>query len=251
MPTRSLSIIFLLLLAILLIVASILVTSSRSQEIFDPIPTNDETFAGPSESYVTTGSSSALTNERVLTNTPSVTWDTSTPGQVKATASVTVGDGDKGDITVSSSGTVWTITKPTSFQFGTTTTNSTTTPATITGFTIPVTSGNNLTAHCKVITDADAATTGVQITFAGPTATRNSMRRRSCTSSTSTTNFFSNSYGADNRTASGGTDRCVEEWDFFVQNATNGTDITATVDSEVDTAAVNVYEESECEYRTW
>lgn len=149
-----------------------------------------------------------------------------------------------GDGSDSSGGGSWT-----SFQFGSTTNTSGTTPTTITGFTIPIDSSDNLIARCMVVTDAAAATTGVQITFAGPTATRITRLRQSC-SSTSAANFnWATTFGADNRTASAGTTRCLEEWTFNVENATNGTDITAQLDSEVDTSAVNVFAESWCEYQ--
>lgn len=146
-----------------------------------------------------------------------------------------------------SAGGGWTF-----FTFGSTTTNSTTTPTTVTGFTIPVTTSDNIRAKCSVVTDAAAATTGVQITFAGPTSTRASVERVSCSSATAIVSAsISGGFGADNRTASGGTNTCIEEWDIIVNNATNGTDITAQVDSEVASSAVNVYSESYCQWMTF
>ena len=50
--------------------------------------------------YITAASDPTLTNERVLTNTATITWDFSTPGQAKANASVSGGGGN-----VSNSGT--------------------------------------------------------------------------------------------------------------------------------------------------
>lgn len=140
-------------------------------------------------------------------------------------------------------GSAWT-----SFRFGTTTTNSTTTPATITGFTIPIDIGDNLIARCFVVTTAAATTTGVQVTFAGPTATAITRLRKSCSSTTAAVFNWATGFGSDGRTASAGTTRCLEEWTFNVNNATNGTDITAQVDSEVSASAVNVFTESWCEY---
>ena len=64
--------------------------------------------------YITGSTDATLSNERVLTNTATVVWDFSTPGQAKATATGGGGgslppDGTYTDIAVTSSGTVWTI----------------------------------------------------------------------------------------------------------------------------------------------
>ena len=54
--------------------------------------------APPSAEYITSSPNAGLTAERVLTNTPSITWDFTTPGQAKANSSAGGGN-------VSSSGT--------------------------------------------------------------------------------------------------------------------------------------------------
>lgn len=59
--------------------------------------------------YLVKTADAGLSAERVVTDTATVTWDWATPGQVKANASATVADGDKGDVVVSSTGTVWTL----------------------------------------------------------------------------------------------------------------------------------------------
>jgi len=64
--------------------------------------------------YVVAALDGTLTNERVLTNTATVIWDFTTPGQVKATATGGGGgslppDGTYTDIAVSGSGTIWTV----------------------------------------------------------------------------------------------------------------------------------------------
>lgn len=160
--------------------------------------------------------------------------------------STPIPDSCVGDGSDAGGGGGWTF-----FTFGSTSTNSTTTPTTITGFTIPVTTSDNIRAKCSVITDAAAATTGVQITFAGPTATRATLERVSCSSTTAIVSASFNGFSADNRTASGGTTRCTEEWDINIFGASNGTDVTAQVDSEIATSAVNVFEESYCQWMTY
>lgn len=139
----------------------------------------------------------------------------------------------------------------TTVNFGTTTSNSTTTPTTITGFTIPVTSGQNVRVRCRVVTDAAATTTGVQITFAGPTASQISVERRSCSSVTAIVSASMNSFTADNRTASGGTTRCTEGWHITAFGTSSSTSITGSLDSEVGSSQVRVFEESYCEYTTF
>lgn len=141
------------------------------------------------------------------------------------------------------SGTSWTFA-----AFGSTTTASTTTNVTIAGFSIPAHAGTNLHVKCIVITGAAATTTGVQVTFAGPAATRISVTRMSCSSATATVNAIFNAFGLDARTASAGTTRCSEWWDLHLFNVTAGANITAQVKSEVAASAVNVYAESYCEY---
>jgi hypothetical protein len=61
------------------------------------------------EPIVTFGASANMSNERVLSNGTGTTVDIGTAGQIQIDIDTPLTDGDKGDITVATNGTVWTV----------------------------------------------------------------------------------------------------------------------------------------------
>jgi hypothetical protein len=122
----------------------------------------------------------------------------------------------------------------------------------ITGLTFSPAASTNYRMRCYLVTDAAAATTGVQVGITGPAAaTQLTWSRTSCSSAVLSVFASINTFAADARTASAGTTRCLEELNLVLQNGANTTAVQLTVNTEVDTSQVAVRKGSWCEYMTF
>lgn len=119
--------------------------------------------------------------------------------------------------------------------------------------TVPVDADTRYKIRCYLTTRSAATTTGIQITVNGPSSpTQVSINRQSCSSATANVFIQKNAFGSeDARTGSAGTTRCMESINIDLVNGANAGNVTFSLDTEVASSAVTVYEGAFCEYRTY